>query len=139
MALRVTGSFVMKAWEEEPYQEIEGGRKLTRAHVKKSYHGEIQGEGSLEYLMFYRDEGVVTFVGLERIVGSLAGRKGSFVLQHTGTFEGSAVQIRLSVVPGSGTEALTGLSGHGEFSAGHETSYPMSLEVVFAEPGTPPG
>ena len=129
--MRVTGSFVMKAWDEEPYQELEGGRKLTRAHVKKSYHGEIQGEGSLEYLMFYREEGIVSFVGLERIEGSLAGRKGSFVLRHTGTFEGDAVQIRLAVLPGSGTGELAGLIGEGEFAAGHETSYPMALDVDF--------
>ncbi len=131
MAVRVTGSFVMKAWDEEPYQELEGGRKLSRAQVKKSYHGEIKGEGSLEYLMYYQEDGVVSFVGLEHISGSLAGRKGSFILQHTGTFKGDAVQIHLSILKGSGTRDLRGLSGEGEFSAGHETSYPMALEVDF--------
>ncbi|MGH7451983.1 MAG: DUF3224 domain-containing protein [bacterium] len=72
--------------------EIEGLPKLTRASVTKSFKGDIEGEGTLEYLMMYRADGSASFVGLERIVGRLSGRSGSFVFQHSGVFEGGVAK-----------------------------------------------
>jgi hypothetical protein len=81
--------------------------------------------------MTHRDDGSVSFVGLERVVGRIADRPGSFVLQHIGTFEGGTATISWSVVPGSGTGELRGLRGEGEFSSGHAESYPMTLDYDF--------
>src|SRR2546423_11824843 len=71
----------VKTWDEKPYQEIEGGSKLTRASVTKAYRGDISGDATSESLMFYRADGSAVFAGLERVVGSIGGRAGSFVLQ----------------------------------------------------------
>src|SRR6266508_2090077 len=72
--------FTIKRWDEKPYGEGEDLPKLTRATVTKTFTGDIAGEGHIEYLMMYRGDGSATFVGLERVVGQVAGKAGSFVL-----------------------------------------------------------
>src|ERR1700738_5040456 len=83
--------------------------KLTRASVIKSYQGDITGEGKVEYLMVYRDDGSASFVGLEREVGSVGGRSGSFVFQHSGAFKDGVATVTIIVVAGSETNDLHGL------------------------------
>ena len=117
MSRRATGSMELKSWDEHPYSEIDGGPNLTRASVNNSLHGDIEGEGTLQYLMIYHDDGSCSFMGLERVVGHIGDRSGSLVLQHSGTFEGNSVTCTLSVVPGSGTGDLRGLRGEGGFVA----------------------
>ena len=50
--------------------------------------GRSEGDGHVEYLMVYRADGSAACVGLERVVGRVAGKVGTFVLQRVGTFEG---------------------------------------------------
>ncbi len=119
MIIRATGSFEGKSWEEKPYHVVEGEPKLTRATVTNSFHGDIEGDGTLEYLLVYRDPASASFVGMERVIGRIGGRAGSFVLQHSGTFDDGTVQGSWSVVPGSGTVELRGLRGTGGFIAHH--------------------
>src|SRR5436309_11247706 len=95
--------FAIKSWDEKPYSEGPDLPKLTRASVAKSYTGDIEGEGQVEYLMMYRSDGSAAFVGLERVVGRLAGRTGAFVLQRTGVFEGGQAKESYSVISASGT------------------------------------
>lgn len=131
MKTHAKATFALKGWDEKPYNEMNGVPKLTRVSVTKSYQGDITGEGKLEYLMMYRDDGSASFVGLERVVGSVAGRSGSFVLQHSGTFKGGVATVTLLVVPGSGTEDLRGLRGDGGFSVGHQPPYSMTFDYAF--------
>ena len=56
-------------------------------------------------------KGSAGYVAIERVTGTLAGKQGSFALQHTGTMDRGAQQLRISVVPDSGTGDLTGLTG----------------------------
>ena len=131
MREHAAATFALKSWNENPYNEMQGAPKLTRVNATKSYLGEITGEGQVEYLMMYRDDGSATFTGLERLVGTLGGRSGSFVLQHSGTFERGVATAILSVVPGSGTEELRGIKGEGQFAVGHQPPYEMTLEYGF--------
>ncbi len=128
MSRRAQATFQITSWDEKPIDESEGMPKLTRATVTKSFSGDIEGEGRLEYLMMYRADGSASFVGLERLVGRLGGRSGSFVLQHTGTFEGGAARATWVVVPGSGTGDLRGLRGDGGFAFAHAERYSMRLD-----------
>jgi Protein of unknown function (DUF3224) len=113
------GTFEVESWDENPILDTgNSGAKVTRALVKKSFSGDIAGEGSVEWLMGYQEDGTATFVGLERIDGRVGERAGSFVLQHTGTFDGSLAKSTVVVVPGSGTEDLRELRGEGTFEAG---------------------
>ena len=131
MKSHAKATFAVNAWNEKPYDEMNGLPKLTRASVSKSYQGDIQGEGKLEYLMMYRDDGSANFVGLERVVGSVGGRSGSFVLQHSGAFKSGIATVTLLVVAGSGTGDLRGLGGDGEFAVGHQQPYSMTLDYDF--------
>jgi hypothetical protein len=128
MKAHANATFELKGWDEKPFNEGEGMPKLTRASVLKSYEGDIKGEGKLEYLMMYRDDGSASFVGLERVVGSIGERSGSFVFQHTGTFESGVATAKVSVVSGSGTAGLYGLKANGEFAVGHQGPYSMTLD-----------
>jgi len=131
MSDQAAATFTLQSWDEKPYDEKEGVPKLTRVSATKSYQGEIAGEGKVEYLMMYRDDGSATFTGLERVIGSVGGRAGSLVLLHGGIFEGGVAKVTLSVVPGSGTEALRGMRGEGQFAVGHQPPYNMTLEYRF--------
>ena len=119
--------FTIKGWDEKPYGEGQDLPKLTRAAVTKTFAGDIVGEGHVEYLMMYRGDGSATFVGLERIVGQVAGKTGSFVLQRTGVFENGEAKESYVVVPGSGTGELRGLRGEGTSAVGHGMEHPLRL------------
>src|SRR6188508_314641 len=81
-----TSTFSLKRWDEKPFDEIDGGPKITRASVLYEFEGELSGEGRLEYLMSYLPDSTATFVGYQRFVGQLGSRQGSFVFQHGGHF-----------------------------------------------------
>lgn len=119
--------FGLQHWDEKPYGEGEGLPKLTRANVRKTITGDLEGEGQVEYLMMYRGDGSATFVGLERFVGRLVGKTGTFVLQRNGVFEGGEAKETYSVIPGSATGELLGLRGEGRTALGHGTEHPFTL------------
>ena len=119
--------FSIKSWDEEPYSEGKDLPKMTRASVEKTFTGDIDGEGHVEYVMMYRSDGTAAFVGLERIIGRIAGRNGSFVLQRAGVFEDGQAKESFSVVTGSGTGELRSLRGEGTSSVGHAADYPFAL------------
>ena len=116
--------FAIKTWDEKPYSEAP---KMTRATVTKTYTGDIAGDSQVEYLMMYRSDGTAAFVGLERVVGSVAGKAGSFVLQRTGAFENGVASESYSVIPGSGTGELLDLRGEGTSAVGHGMEHPFTL------------
>ena len=119
--------FTIKGWDEKPYGEGPDLPKLTRVAVTKTFTGDITGDGHVEYLMMYRSDGSATFVGLERVVGQVAGKSGSFVLHRTGVFENGVAKESYFVIPGSGTGDLRGLRGEGTSAVGHGTEHPLTL------------
>ena len=124
--------FAIKTWDEKPYSEGPDQPRLTRATVTKTFTGDIDGDGHVEYLMMYRGDGSATFVGLERIVGRMGDKSGSFVLQRLGVFEGGLAKESYSVIPGSGTGDLQGLRGDGSSAVGHGTEHPFTLVYELA-------
>ena len=119
--------FAIKTWDEKPYGEGPGLPRLVRASVTKTFTGDLEGEGQVEYLMMYRSDGSATFVGLERVVGRIGGKTGSFVLQRTGVFEGGQAKESYSILPGSATGELHGLRGDGRSAVGHGLEHPFTL------------
>jgi hypothetical protein len=109
--LEVKVSFSAASWEEKTYWEGEDGRKLTKVDAVFSYAGEMKGEGSSVWLLSYNPDGTGVAPALERFVGSLSGRSGSFVLQHSSTFDAAGVRDTFFISPGSGTASLAGISG----------------------------
>lgn len=121
-------TFKIVSWDETPFDESGDGAKLTQTHVRRSFDGDLIGTGNLMYVMTHIDSGNAVFLGYENVVGSLGGRTGSFVLRHTGSYDGGKATAELEVVPGSGTDELVGLSGTGRFSAGHAEEHDMPLD-----------
>ena len=124
--------FAIKSWDEKPYLEAQDQPKLTRASVTKTYTGDIEGESQVEYLMMYRSDGSAAFVGLERVVGQIGGKSGTFVLQRTGVFEGGLAKESYSVILGSATGELEGLTGEGTSAVGHGMEHPFTLSYELA-------
>lgn len=132
MKKTANGRFAITNWDEKPYSEGPDRPKLTRASVTKTYTGDIEGESKVEYLMMYRGDGSATFVGLERVVGRIGGKTGSFVLQRNGVFESGQAKESYSVVTGSATGELRGLQGEGSTAVGHGMEHPFSLSYELA-------
>ena len=124
--------FAMTSWDEKPYSEGPDIPRLTRASVTKTFTGDIEGEGKVEYLMMYRPDGSATFVGVERITGRIGQKAGSFVLQRNGVFENGQAKETYVVIAGSGTGDLRGLTGEGNSSVGHGMEHPFELHYEFA-------
>jgi hypothetical protein len=124
-------TFAIKSWEEQAYEEFDGGRKLTRANVAYTFQGDIEVESTLIYLMSYGAQGAGVYVGLERVTGRVVGRSGSFVIHHTGSFETHGVKDTWFIAPDSGTGELQGLRGKGEFSISGHGPYPITFEYSF--------
>jgi hypothetical protein len=112
-----TGRIDVKTYEPQSYEEADDGPNLVEIHVSESFSGDIDGEGVARFLQAVRKDGSASFVGIERVTGSLSGRTGSFLLQDAGTLEGNTVKGDWFVIPGSGTRNLSGLRGEGGFTA----------------------
>ena len=119
--------FAITGWDEKPYSEGQDLPRLSRATVTKTFTGDLEGEGRVEYLMMYQSDGSATFVGLERVVGRIGGKSGTFVLERSGVFEGGLAKESYSVVPGSGTGELRALRGEGTTAVGHGMEHPFTL------------
>jgi hypothetical protein len=92
--------------------EDPGGTTLGRSSLDKRFHGDLDGTSAGEMLTAITGvAGSAGYVALERVRGTLHGRAGSFVLQHSGTMTRGAQQLTLTVVPDSGTDELEGIAG----------------------------
>lgn len=132
---KANGFFEFTRWEESSYSEPDAGRKLTQARVSNDFQGDIVGSSDLVYVMSYLTDESGTFMGYEQVTGRLSDRDGSFVLRHDGTFAGGSVRASLNVVAGTGTGALAGLSGEGEYVATHgQKQSPYTLRWNIAGP-----
>jgi hypothetical protein len=129
---RASATIEVSRWDPSPYDEREGAPRLVQVAVEEAFSGDLDGHGTVTFLQVLAADGSASFVGLERFVGSLDGRAGSFVLQDRGTL-GSDGQVsgEWFVVPGSGTEGLSGLSGVGGFQASLGEKADVYLDYCF--------
>ncbi|HZX42624.1 MAG TPA: DUF3224 domain-containing protein [Myxococcaceae bacterium] len=107
-SLRASGSFEVKI---APAAD-DAGTGLGRMSLDKVLHGELEGTSHGEMLTAMgagKDSGA--YVAVERVTGTLLGRRGSFALVHRGVMTAGKQELLITVVPGSGTGALQGLEG----------------------------
>jgi hypothetical protein len=109
----------IESWDEKTYRELDEGGKLTRADVLLSGPDDGLTAATSEALMFYRADGTSAYVSVMHVTGTLGGRRGSFVLQGHGTYDGTTARGHSHVVEGSGAGELAGLSGTGESVSTH--------------------
>jgi hypothetical protein len=92
--------------------ELSGASTLARLAIDKQFTGDLIGVSSGEMLSAGTPvKGSAGYVAIERVTGTLHGRTGTFVLQHTGTMTRGSPELIVSVVPDSGSGELTGLTG----------------------------
>src|SRR5271166_2979242 len=96
-------------------QKDEGGADsgLGRMSIDKQFHGDLEGtsKGFMLSSAATIVKGSGGYVAMERVTGTLKGRTGNFVLQHSGTMTRGIPQLSVTVVPDSGTDQLEGLAG----------------------------
>ncbi|MEU4191922.1 DUF3224 domain-containing protein [Kribbella sp. NPDC026611] len=117
MTTKAVGTITVHTYSPEAYDTVAGGPDLVRVHVEESFAGDIVGTGTATFLQTAQADGAASFVGVERVRGSVAGKEGTFVLQDAGTVADGVVDGSWFVVPGSGTGELAGLRGTGGFRA----------------------
>ena len=101
------GPFEVKLIPQPPGEDA-----LGRFALDKAFHGDLEATSKGQMLAFSSSvKGSAGYVAMEQVVGTLHGRRGTFVLQHSGTMTRGNAQLTLTVVPDSGTEELISLSG----------------------------
>ena len=89
-----------------------GDSPIGGMSINKTFLGDLQGNSVGQMLSFRSGvEGSAGYVAMERVTGSLAGRQGSFTLQHSGVMDKGASSLTVVVVPDSGEGELEGLTG----------------------------
>ena len=63
MSTHAQAKFEVQSWDENTYEELDGDAKLTRASVGQAFTGDLEGGGSVEWLMCYREDKTADFVG----------------------------------------------------------------------------
>lgn len=110
--MKITGEFQVKLQPLDSYAKGAEGINLGRMSLDKTFSGALDATSKGEMLSAMTStKGSAGYVAIEQVVGSLSGKKGSFVLQHFGTMNRGKDRLILEVVPDSGTGELTGLSG----------------------------
>lgn len=109
MPAHATGPFDVKV---TPQDDKSDDPLLGRMTLDKQYHGDLDATGKGQMLTAGSAvKGSGVYVAIEKVTGTLEGRTGTFVLQHTGTMTQNTPQLTITVVPDSGTGQLTGITG----------------------------
>lgn len=107
----ITGNFDVTLTPQAASPAIEAA-KLGRQTLGKTFHGDLNATSLGEMLAAMTEvKGSAGYVAIERVTGTLLGKKGSFVLMHTGVMNRGTPQLTVQVVPDSGTDELAGLTG----------------------------
>lgn len=108
---RISGEFNVKM-APEPMSAVAAGSGIGRMSLDKQYHGALDAFGTGEMLAYMdRELGSGAYVAMEQVRGALEGRRGSFLLCHTGTMARGAAGLTVAVVADSGRDELSGLGG----------------------------
>jgi hypothetical protein len=97
------------SWDEKPVTLFEDASKITRAAVTLADGEDGLLSGDFESVMFYRPDGTSHFVTVMRLIATIDGRTGTFVLAGEGSYDGTTASSATTLVPGSATGELGGL------------------------------
>jgi hypothetical protein len=114
----------IKSWDEKPTEEFPDGSRLAQAVVHLVGADDAINSATFLSLLYYRPDGTSSYVSLMHLDASLSGRSGSVTLQGAGTYDGSTAQVDCSVIEGSGTDGLAGMSGAAQSVSTHQ-DYPF--------------
>lgn len=111
MTQRASGTFDVKM-TPQTQDDKSAGPAVGRMSLDKKFHGDLEATSQGEMLAFSSSvQGSAGYVAMEKVSGTLKGKSGTFVLQHSGTMTRGEPQLSITVVPDSGTGQLVGLAG----------------------------
>ncbi|HEX3546602.1 MAG TPA: DUF3224 domain-containing protein [Mycobacterium sp.] len=128
MSRHIEARFEIASWDETPFEDGDETTKLTEALVTTRYEGDIQGTSTTKWLMTYAPDNSALYVGIEHIKATVAGKDGSMVLLHDGTYRDGVATAELRVA--SGTDGLANVAGTGKFRADPAGSMTLDLNGV---------
>ena len=109
-------------------------KAIARYSLDKTYHGDLEATGSGEMLASMGTvKGSGTYVAMEIVNGTLAGKKGAFALGHIGTMAHGSQNLSINVVPDSGTGELVGLSGKMNIIIAPDGKHSYELDYTIAK------
>ena len=123
--MNASASFTNDRYDEEPYGNADGA-EVSRVHISRAFSGDLEGESVAE-LLIAKSEAGGGYVGHDRVTGSLQGKTGGFVFQHTGLMGPDGVTNTGTIVPGTGTGELAGIAGEGTMLADEEGNHTLTL------------
>ncbi len=105
------GTFEVKM-HPEALSEVAASTAIGRMSIDKVFHGKLEATSQGEFLSVMASEkGSAGYVAMERVTGTLDGMPGSFALMHTGVMTRGTPELKVMVVPDSGTGELVGVTG----------------------------
>lgn len=111
MTTRAAGTFEVKVSPLQPYDNTPGAM-VGRMSLDKQFHGDLEAISKGEMLTAGDySKGSAGYVAIERVSGTLNGKRGTFIFQHSATMDHGAQSLSVTVVPGTGTDELVGLTG----------------------------
>jgi len=133
MTTRALGTFDVKL--TPPGADDKGeASPVGRMTIDKQFHGDLEGTSKGEMLTAMTAvKGSAGYVAIERVTGTLRGRKGTFALQHTGIMTRGTPSLTITVVPDSGTDQLAGLSGKMAIVIGTDGKHSCEFDYTLAE------
>lgn len=110
--MNISGMFDVGVTPQEPSFEGQNGIRVGRMAIQKRFHGALEATSRGEMLSAMTViDGSAGYVAIEQVQGTIAGKTGSFVLQHYGVMDRGQDRLVLEVIPDSGTGELRGLTG----------------------------
>jgi Protein of unknown function (DUF3224) len=123
--VNASAPFTNDRYDEEPYGEGEGV-ELSRVHISRTFSGDLEGSSTAEILIA-KSEGGGAYSGHDLITGTLDGKAGGFVIQHGGIMGPEGVTNAGTIVPGTGSGELEGITGEATLLADEEGNHTLTL------------
>jgi len=113
--LQAAGFIEVTTYDATPYETADGST-ISHAVVVEEFTGGLVGTGHAHYELAQIADGSMHFAGIERFSGALDHREGSFLFRNAGMLKDGVLTSEWLILPGSGTGALSGLTGRGACS-----------------------
>jgi hypothetical protein len=109
---QASGRINVMSCDSKPYDES-GEFTISEVNITEEFSGDLAGVGSVRYAMVTEPDGTAHFTGMERFMGEIGGRVGSFILRNSGVLKNGELDSTWQVIPGSGMDGLAGIRGEG--------------------------
>ncbi|NUS39851.1 MAG: DUF3224 domain-containing protein [Lysobacter sp.] len=133
MTRQAAGPFDVKRTAMESIDAGQGAA-FGRMRLEKRFHGDLDATSVVEMLSAGDPaSGSAGYVAIEHVAGTLHGRAGAFMLQHSGTMDRGAASLQVAVIPGSGTGALSGLAGTLAIAIGDDGAHTYAFDYAIGK------